>query len=103
MAGAPPPRFGEELMYLLHPAGNDGQLLGCFAGQPIFESVHDPAGRHYVYVGAAPRLRNGRVNVAALGENQWLVEPGLVYELCAPTQHAGRMDAPAAPASANPA
>jgi hypothetical protein len=73
-------RHDDARIYDLAVTGNDGRVIGSYAGQPIFESVFDLDGYRYVYVGVAPRLRNGRVDVRALRENQWLVEPGLVYE-----------------------
>jgi hypothetical protein len=73
-------RYDEVRIYDLAVGGNDGRVIGSYAGQPIFESVYDLDGLRYVYVGVAPRLRSGRVDVKALRENQWVVEPGLVYE-----------------------
>jgi hypothetical protein len=73
-------RHDDARIYDLDVAGNDGRVIGSYAGQPIFESVYDLSGQRYAYVGVAPRLRSGRVDVRALGENQWVVEPGLVYE-----------------------
>jgi hypothetical protein len=73
-------RYDEVRIYDLTVGGNDGRVIGSYAGQPIFESVYDLDVLRYVYVGVAPRLRSGRVDVKALRENQWVVEPGLVYE-----------------------
>ena len=39
----------------------------------------DEFGRRYAYAGVAPRLRDGRYDVDAVGKDEWLVEPGLVY------------------------
>jgi hypothetical protein len=81
MPGALPMRhYDESLIHALRVAGNDGRLLGYYAGQPIFEAVYDGEGYRYAYVGVAPRLGNGRINITALSDSQWLVEPGLVYE-----------------------
>ena len=81
MPSALPMRFYDNTaLFTLQVAGKDGQLLGYLAGEPIFESVYDPTGRRYDFVGAAPRLRSGKVDLAAFRENQWLVEPGLIYQ-----------------------
>jgi hypothetical protein len=73
-------RYEDARIYDLAVSGNDGRVIGSYGGQPIFESVYDLEGLRYAYVGVAPRLRSGRVDVKALHENQWVVEPGLVYE-----------------------
>jgi hypothetical protein len=67
-----------EYFMLLEPRA-DGPVLGIYAGRPIPAGVIDADGRHYRYVGAAPRLRSGAYDLAALGVDEWLVEPGLVY------------------------
>jgi hypothetical protein len=63
---------------LLHPRA-DGPVVGTFAGQPIAATIVDADGRRYGYVGVAPRLGNGRYDLEALGADEWLIEPGLVY------------------------
>jgi hypothetical protein len=70
----------DSVIHALKVAGNDGRLLGYYAGQPIFEAVYDRDGHRYAYIGVAPRFGNGRINATALSDSQWLVEPGLVYE-----------------------
>ena len=56
-----------------------GPVLGYFRDQPIASAVIDYFGRRYVYVGIAPRGRNGRYDVEALAKGERLMEPGLVY------------------------
>ena len=66
--------------YMLQSVAPDGsEVVGYFAGRPILEEVVDPSGHRYHYAGLAPRLRDGRFDVAALRPGEWLVEPGLVY------------------------
>ena len=72
--------YDESVIHALAVAGNDGRLLGYYAGQPIFAAVYDRDGHRYAYVGVAPRFGNGRINASALSDSQWLIEPGLVYE-----------------------
>jgi len=67
-----------EFYMLLEPRP-DGPALGTYAGRPIPMAVIDADGRRYVYAGTAPRLMNGRFDLEALGKDEWLVEPGLVY------------------------
>jgi hypothetical protein len=70
----------ESAIHALAVAGNDGRLLGYYAGQPIFAAVYDRDGHRYAYVGVAPRFGNGRINAGVMSDCQWLVVPGLVYE-----------------------
>jgi hypothetical protein len=72
--------YDESAIHALTVAGNDGRLLGYYAGQPIFAAVYDRDGHRYAYVGVAPRSCNGRINADGLSDSQWLVAPGLVYE-----------------------
>jgi hypothetical protein len=65
--------------YVLVEPRPDGPLLGYYAGRPIPASVVDYWGRHYRYVGVAPRGRGGRYDVGSLRPGEWIVEPGLVY------------------------
>ena len=67
-----------DYFMLLGPRA-DGPTLGTYAGKPISEMVVDADGRRYFYVGVAPRLGNGRYDLDALGADEWLVDPGLVY------------------------
>ena len=66
--------------YMLQNVAPDGsEIVGHFSGRPILREAVDPCGRRYHYAGLAPRLRDGRFDVAALRPGEWLVEPGLVY------------------------
>ena len=58
-----------------------GPTIGYLAGQPIAATVIDASGQHYRFVGMAPRHPNGEIDIAALGTDEWIVRPGLVYFL----------------------
>jgi hypothetical protein len=81
MPGSMPSWYRDDsFMHDLLVTAHDGHVLGYYAGRPIFERVYDEQGHCYGYIGVAPRLKSGRVDVRALQKNQWVVEPGLVYE-----------------------
>jgi hypothetical protein len=65
--------------FMLHKPRGEGPSVGTFAGQAISECVVDCFGKHYRFVGIAPRLQDGRYDVDALHPGEWLVEPGLIY------------------------
>lgn len=67
-----------DYYFLVEPQA-DGPLLGYYAGRPIPAAVVDHWGRHYSYVGIAPRRRAGQYDVDALRPGEWIMEPGLVY------------------------
>jgi hypothetical protein len=57
----------------------DGPVIGTYDDHPIAAAVKDAFGRRYLYVGIAPRLRDGRFDVKALSPGEWFARPGLVY------------------------
>jgi hypothetical protein len=65
----------------------DGPPVGFYADQEIPAAVIDADGRRYFYAGVATRLLDGSYDLNALGEDEWLVEPGLVY--CGARENAG--------------
>ena len=65
--------------YRLAGTQADGPLLGYCAGQPIWEAIVDGLGRRYVFAGVAASRRDGRVDLSALRQGEWLLEPGLIY------------------------
>ena len=67
-----------------------GAAVGYINGHPIIDTVVDDAGRCYRYMGLAPRLRDGRLNVLSLRPGEWIVEPGLVYAADAPVGQRGK-------------
>jgi hypothetical protein len=67
-----------EYFMLLNPRP-EGANLGTYAGHPIPAAMVDEFGRRYAYAGVAPRLRDGRYDVDAVGKDEWLVDPGLLY------------------------
>jgi hypothetical protein len=65
--------------FMLQEPHGEGARVGTFAGEAIAEGMTDCFGRHYRFVGVAPRLPDGRYDVDALRPGEWLVEPGLIY------------------------
>ena len=56
-----------------------GGIIGRFGALPIAETVCDRFDRTFVFVGAAPRRRDGTYSVEQLNDGEFIVEPGLVY------------------------
>ena len=65
--------------YHLSDTRADGPMLGYCAGHPIFSAIIDSFGQRYVFAGVAVRRRDGDVDLAALRQGEWLLEPGLIY------------------------
>lgn len=57
----------------------EGEVLGHFHGRAIFEQVRDRKGGRFTFFGLAPTLPDGRVDIAALTRDQWLVDGTLIY------------------------
>ena len=73
----------------------DGEIIGYYAGKPISERIVDVFGRHFAYVGLAPRRQDGRFDVDQLKTGEFIAGVGLVYRLIssnaggpAPVRHA---------------
>lgn len=58
-----------------------GQIIGVYGDRPFSESVADYFGRRFTYTGVAPRRTNGQYDLAALREGEFIVEPGLLYQI----------------------
>ena len=69
------------LAYYVLDVEREGPVIGSLNGQPIAATVVDRDGHAYVFTGLAPRHRDGRLDVEALKPNEWIVRPGLVYQL----------------------
>jgi hypothetical protein len=67
-----------DCLVLIGPQA-DGPVLGFYAGHPIAAAVVDDSGRRYVYAGVVPRRHTGRYDFTALGPDEWVVDPGLIY------------------------
>jgi hypothetical protein len=67
--------------FILHDAKADGPCLGRYGDKEIPASVIDGFGRRYTYVGVAPRKSNGRFDVDALQDGEFILPPGLVYRI----------------------
>ena len=58
-----------------------GATIGLYRGLPIAERVVDQFDRCFTYVGVIGRRGDGQYDVNALKPGQFVVEPGLVYDL----------------------
>src|SRR6516164_309702 len=58
-----------------------GPTIGLYWGQPIAERVVDLFGRRFTYAGVIGRRRDGQYDVDRLKSGQFIVEPGIVYDL----------------------
>ena len=58
-----------------------GATIGLYRGLPIAERVIDQFDRCFTYVGVIGRRGDGQYDVNALKPGQFVVEPGLVYDL----------------------
>ena len=67
--------------FILHDARPTGPNIGHYANREIPEFVVDTFGRHYVYVGIAPRKWSGQIDTDALQPGEFIVPPALVYRL----------------------
>ncbi|WP_133251635.1 hypothetical protein [Zavarzinia aquatilis] len=57
----------------------EGDILGHFHGRAIYEQIRDRAGVRFAFFGLAPVLPDGRVDTAAIGPDQGLVDGTLLY------------------------
>ena len=58
-----------------------GATIGVYRGLPIAERVVDQFDRRFTFAGVIGRRRDGQYDVDALKPGQFVVEPGLVYDL----------------------
>ena len=58
-----------------------GTTIGLYRGLPIAERVVDLFDRRFTFVGVIGRRSDGQYDVNALKPGQFVVEPGLVYDL----------------------
>ncbi|WP_147385821.1 hypothetical protein [Oleomonas cavernae] len=68
-----------EAFYVLPVSGRVGEILGHFRGLAIHEQVRDRRGDLYSFMGLAPVLPDGRIDVEHIGRDQWLVDGRLIY------------------------
>ncbi|MCV9967666.1 hypothetical protein OIU34_38230 [Pararhizobium sp. BT-229] len=57
-----------------------GDIVANVAGRPVRDVAIDLDGDRYRFIGLAGRGRCGRIDVAALRQQEWIVAPDLVYE-----------------------
>ena len=67
-----------SIMVAPRPAG---AMIGVYRGQPIAERVVDQFDRRFTFAGVIGRRRDGQYDVDVLKPGQFVVEPGLVYDL----------------------
>lgn len=74
------PRRADTYSIMVEPRPA-GATIGLYRGLPIAERVVDLFNRRFVFVGVIGRRRDGQYDVDALKPGQFVVEPGLVYDL----------------------
>lgn len=67
--------------YLVVRPRPEGPTVGVYADRPISELVVDYFGRRFTFIGVAPRRSNGQYDLAALRKGQFIVKPGLLYQI----------------------
>jgi hypothetical protein len=74
-------KFGGNIPieYFMLEIDSEGPPIGYLGGQPIPGTVVDIDGQRYSYAGLAPRGRDGKIDLAALRPQEWIVRPGLIY------------------------
>jgi hypothetical protein len=65
--------------YMLHGITFEGGVACRLGRELVRELVRDSQGCLYRFVGLASRDAFGRLDVAALGPGEWIVEPDLIY------------------------
>jgi len=58
-----------------------GPVIGIYQDLAIAERVIDQFGRRFTYAGIIGRRRDGQYDVDRLKSGQFIVEPGIVYDL----------------------
>ena len=58
-----------------------GPVIGFYHDLPIAERVVDQFGRCFTYAGIIGRRRDGQYDVDRLKPGQFIVEPGIIYDL----------------------
>src|SRR5262245_51464598 len=75
------PRRPDAAFSILVEPRPAGATIGLYRGLPIAERVTDQFGRLFAYAGIIGRQRDGQYDVGGLKPGEFIVEPGLVYNL----------------------
>lgn len=67
--------------FRLHEAKPAGEIVARYHDQDVCDVVIDAHGYRYVFVGLAPRRRDGSYDPAPLKAGEVILEPGLLYQL----------------------
>jgi hypothetical protein len=76
----PPPQRPDIFSIMVEPRPV-GPVIGFYRDRPIAERVVDLFGRRFTYAGVIGRRRDGQYDVDRLKSGQFIVEPGVVYDL----------------------
>ena len=76
----PPPQRPDIFSIMVEPRPV-GPVIGFYRDRPIAERVVDLFGRRFTYAGVIGRRRDGQYDVDRLKSGQFIVEPGIVYDL----------------------
>jgi hypothetical protein len=77
----PPRRQRPDIFSIMVEPRPAGPVIGFYHDLPIAERVVDLFGRCFTYAGIIGRRRDGQYDVDRLKSGQFIVEPGMVYDL----------------------
>jgi len=89
----PPPQRPDIFSIMVEPRPV-GPVIGFYRDRPIAERVVDLFGRRFTYAGVIGRRRDGQYDVDRLKSGQFIVEPGVVYDLEGGASHVKHEDQP---------
>ena len=77
----PPRQQRPDIFSIMVEPRPAGPVIGFYRDLPIAERVVDLFGRCFTYAGIIDRRRDGQYDVDGLKSGQFIVEPGMVYDL----------------------
>ena len=77
----PPRQQRPDIFSIMIEPRPAGPVIGFYRDLPIAERVVDLFGRCFTYAGIIDRRRDGQYDVDGLKSGQFIVEPGIVYDL----------------------
>ena len=77
----PPRQQRPDIFSIMVEPRPAGPVIGFYRDLPIAERVVDLFGRCFTYAGIVGRRRDGQYDADRLTSGQFIVEPGMVYDL----------------------
>ena len=93
----PPRQQRPDIFSIMIEPRPAGPVIGFYRDLPIAERVVDLFGRCFTYAGIIDRRRDGQYDVDGLKSGQFIVEPGMVYDLETRASHVKREEPPEPP------